>query len=163
MRCVFCSCLQSRVIDSRQSEDGSSIRRRRECESCGRRFTTYERIDLVPLLVVKRDQTREQFDINKLRAGIVKACEKRPVPISSIDKLTHDIEQQLYRQSDSEITSIMVGELVMDGLKALDEVAYVRFASVYRQFRDIQTFRDELNKLLAEYEPGTADGDPAAR
>lgn len=163
MRCVFCNCLQSRVIDSRQSEDGSSIRRRRECESCGRRFTTYERIDLVPLMVVKRDQTREQFDINKLRAGIVKACEKRPVSLEAINKMAQDIEQKLYRQSDSEITSIMIGELVMDSLKAMDEVAYVRFASVYRQFRDIQTFRDELNKLLVELEPGTADGEPAAR
>jgi len=163
MRCIFCKCMQSRVIDSRQSEDGTSIRRRRECEKCGRRFTTYERIDLVPLMVVKKDQTREQFDINKLRAGIVKSCEKRPVPLSAIDQLTHDIEQKLYCQSDAEITSIMIGELVMDGLKALDEVAYVRFASVYRQFRDIQTFRDELNKLLAEFEPGTADGDSANR
>ncbi len=163
MRCVFCNCMQSRVIDSRQSEDGSSIRRRRECESCGRRFTTYERIDLVPLMVVKRDQTREQFDINKLRAGIVKACEKRPVSLETINKMAQDVEQKLYRQSDSEITSVMIGELVMDGLKAMDEVAYVRFASVYRQFRDIQTFRDELNKLLVELEPGTADGEPAAR
>ena len=163
MRCVFCNCLQSRVIDSRQSEDGTSIRRRRECESCGRRFTTYERIDLVPLIVVKKDQTREQFDVNKLRSGIVKACEKRPVPLSEIDKLVREIEKTLYRQSDSEITSIMVGELVMDGLKKLDEVAYVRFASVYRQFRDIQTFRDELNKLLSEYEPGTSDGEMPVR
>ena len=150
MRCVFCNCLQSRVIDSRQSEDGTSIRRRRECERCGRRFTTYERIDLVPLMVVKRDQTREQFDINKLRAGIIKSCEKRPVPLSEIDKLARDIEQKLYAQSDAEITSVMIGELVMEGLKVLDEVAYVRFASVYRQFRDIQTFRDELNKLLTD-------------
>ena len=163
MRCVFCSCLQSRVIDSRQSEDGTSIRRRRECESCGRRFTTYERIDMVPLIVVKKDQTREQFDVNKLRSGIVKACEKRPVPLSEIDRLVQDIEKKLYKQSDSEITSIMVGELVMDGLKKLDEVAYVRFASVYRQFRDIQTFRDELNKLLSEYETGTSDGDMPVR
>jgi len=163
MRCVFCNCLQSRVIDSRQSEDGTSIRRRRECEHCGRRFTTYERIDLVPLIVVKRDQTREQFDVNKLRAGIVKACEKRPVPLSDIDQMVQDIEKKLYKQSDSEITSIMVGELVMDGLKKLDEVAYVRFASVYRQFRDIQTFRDELNKLLSEYEPGTSDGETPVR
>ena len=157
MRCIFCSCMQSRVIDSRQSEDGMSIRRRRECEKCGRRFTTYERIDLVPLMVVKKDQTREQFDVNKLRSGIIKSCEKRPVSLSSIDELVRDIEQKLYRQADSEITSIMIGELVMDGLKALDEVAYVRFASVYRQFRDIQTFRDELNKLLSDFEPGTTD------
>ena len=163
MRCIFCSCMQSRVIDSRQSEDGMSIRRRRECEKCGRRFTTYERIDLVPLMVIKKDQTREQFDVNKLRSGIIKSCEKRPVSLSSIDELVRSIEQKLYAQSDSEITSIMIGELVMDGLKALDEVAYVRFASVYRQFRDIQTFRDELNKLLAEFEPGTADGDIANR
>ena len=113
--------------------------------------------------MVKKDQTREQFDINKLRSGIIKACEKRPVPLSSIDRLARDIEQKLYAQSDSEITSIMIGELVMDGLKALDEVAYVRFASVYRQFRDIQTFRDELNKLLSDFEPGTADGASAAR
>ena len=163
MRCVFCSCLQSRVIDSRQSEDGTSIRRRRECEKCGRRFTTYERIDMVPLIVVKKDQTREQFDVNKLRSGIVKACEKRPVPLSEIDKLVREIEKKLYCQSDAEITSIMVGELVMDGLKKLDEVAYVRFASVYRQFRDIQTFRDELNKLLSEYETGTSEGEMPVR
>ena len=148
MRCVFCNCLQSRVIDSRQSEDGTCIRRRRECERCGRRFTTYERIDLVPLMVVKRDQTREQFDINKLRAGIIKSCEKRPVPLSEIDKLARDIEQKLYAQSDAEITSVMIGDLVMEGLKKLDEVAYVRFAAVYRQFKDIQTFREELDKLV---------------
>ena len=163
MRCVFCNCMQSRVIDSRQSEDGTSIRRRRECEQCGRRFTTYERIDLVPLMVVKKDQSREQFDINKLRSGIIKSCEKRPVPLDTIDRMARDIEQKLYRQSEGEITSIMIGELVMDALKEVDEVAYVRFASVYRQFRDIQTFRDELNKLLAELEPGTADGETAAR
>lgn len=157
MRCVFCDCLQSRVVDSRQSEDGTSIRRRRECERCGRRFTTYERIDLVPLMVIKKDETREQFDINKLRSGIIKACEKRPVSLSSIDALSREIEQKLYRRGDAEVTSIMIGEYVMEGLKKLDEVAYVRFASVYRQFRDIQTFRDELNKLLADFEPGITD------
>jgi transcriptional repressor NrdR len=146
-------------VDSRQSEDGTTIRRRRECESCGRRFTTYERIDLVPLMVVKKDQTRETFDIGKLRAGIVKACEKRPVPLESIEKMVRGIEQKLNVQTDSEITSKMIGELVMDGLKNLDEVAYVRFASVYRQFRDIQSFRDELNKLLADFDSGTTDGD----
>lgn len=163
MRCVFCKCLQSRVIDSRQSEDGTSIRRRRECERCGRRFTTYERIDLVPLMVVKKDQTREQFDINKLKSGIIKSCEKRPISLEQIDALAREVEQKLYSQSDAEITSFMIGELVMDALKQLDEVAYVRFASVYRQFRDIQSFRDELNKLLSEYEPGTADGEDANR
>ncbi|MDO4866289.1 MAG: transcriptional regulator NrdR [Clostridia bacterium] len=159
MRCAYCGCTQSRVVDSRQNDDGTSIRRRRECESCGRRFTTYERIDLVPLMIVKKDQTREAFDVEKLRSGIVKACEKRPVSLGRIDELVRDIEQKLNNQPDSEITSKMVGELVMDGLKSLDEVAYVRFASVYRQFRDIQSFRDELNKLLADFDSGTTDGD----
>ena len=159
MKCAYCGCTQSRVVDSRQNEDGASIRRRRECENCGRRFTTYERIDLVPLMVIKKDQTREAFDVEKLRSGIVKSCEKRPVSLGEIDALVRDIERKLNNQPDSEITSKMVGELVMDGLKRLDEVAYVRFASVYRQFRDIQSFRDELNKLLADFDGGTADGD----
>ena len=158
MKCAYCGCTQSRVVDSRQSEDGTSIRRRRECENCGRRFTTYERIDLVPLMVIKKDQTREAFDVEKLRSGIVKACEKRPVSLGKIDELVHEIEQKLNNQADSEITSENIGELVMEGLKRVDEVAYVRFASVYRQFKDIETFRDELNKLLADYNPGTADG-----
>ena len=161
MKCAYCGCTQSRVVDSRQSEDGTSIRRRRECENCGRRFTTYERIDLVPLMVIKKDQTREAFDVGKLRSGIVKACEKRPVPLEKIDVLVRDIEQTLNGLADSEITSKKIGELVMDGLKSLDEVAYVRFASVYRQFRDIQSFRDELNRLLADFDAGTADGEAA--
>lgn len=159
MKCAYCGCTQSRVVDSRQNEDGTSIRRRRECENCGRRFTTYERIELVPLMIIKKDQTREAFDVEKLRSGIVKSCEKRPVSLREIDELVREIERKLNNQPDSEITSKMVGELVMDGLKKLDEVAYVRFASVYRQFRDIQSFRDELNKLLADFDPGTADGE----
>lgn len=159
MKCAWCGCTQSRVVDSRQNEDGTSIRRRRECENCGRRFTTYERIELVPLMIIKKDQTREAFDVEKLRSGIVKSCEKRPVSLGEIDELVRDIERRLNNQPDSEITSKMVGELVMDGLKKLDEVAYVRFASVYRQFRDIQSFRDELNKLLADFDPGIADGE----
>ena len=159
MKCAYCGCTQSRVVDSRQSEDATTIRRRRECEKCGRRFTTYERIELVPLVVVKKDQTREAFDVSKLRSGIVKACEKRPVPLEQIEAMVRRIEQQLNSQTDSEITSKMIGELVMEGLKTLDEVAYVRFASVYRQFRDIQSFRDELNKLLPDFDPGTTDGD----
>ena len=158
MKCAYCGWTQSRVVDSRQSEDGTTIRRRRVCERCGRRFTTYERIDLVPMMVVKKDDTREPFDVEKLRTGIVKACEKRPVPLERIEALVRDIEQQLNSQADTEITSRMIGELVMDGLKNLDEVAYVRFASVYRQFRDIQSFRDELNKLLADFDPSSADG-----
>ncbi len=163
MRCPYCGRLQSRVVDSRQSEDGSSIRRRRECEGCGRRFTTYERIDMVPLIVVKKDQTRETFDVNKLRAGMVKACEKRPVSLSRIDELARDIERRLTNLPEAEVTSQKIGEMVMDGLKELDEVAYVRFASVYRQFRDIQTFRDELNKLLTDFEPGKTDGNASGR
>lgn len=163
MRCPYCGRLQSRVVDSRQSEDGSSIRRRRECEGCGRRFTTYERIDMVPLIVVKKDQTRETFDVNKLRAGMVKACEKRPVSFSRIDELARDIERRLTNLPEAEVTSQKIGEMVMDGLKELDEVAYVRFASVYRQFRDIQTFRDELNKLLTDFEPGKTDGNASGR
>ncbi len=152
MKCVFCNCTQSRVIDSRQSEDGLTIRRRRECERCSRRFTTYERIDMIPLMVVKKDQTREPFQADKLRPGIVKACEKRPVPLSAIEDLIAEIERSAYSQGDAEITSQMIGEMVMEGLKKLDEVAYVRFASVYRQFRDIKTFMDELNKLLTDGE-----------
>lgn len=163
MKCPYCCSIESRVVDSRQSEDGSSIRRRRECDNCKRRFTTYERVDMVPLIVVKKDQTRETFDVSKLRSGIIKACEKRPVPLEKIDAMVNEIERTLAASSDAEVTSQRIGEMVMDGLKKLDEVAYVRFASVYRQFRDIQTFRDELNKLLTEYEPGTADGTSSGR
>ena len=159
MKCAYCGCTQSRVVDSRQNDDGTSIRRRRECENCGRRFTTYERIELVPLMIIKKDQTREAFDVEKLRSSIVKSCEKRPVSLGEIDALVRDIERKLNNQPDSEVTSKTVGELVMEGLKQLDEVAYVRFASVYRQFRDIQSFRDELNKLLNDFDAGTADGE----
>ena len=147
MRCIYCGCEESRVIDSRSTEDGNSIRRRRECENCGRRFTTYEKIDTIPLMVVKKDRRREPFDSEKLRQGIIKACEKRPVSMEDINELTRSIEMKAHN-SDQEITSTQLGEMVMDGLRQLDEVAYVRFASVYRQFKDIQTFLDELNSLL---------------
>ena len=150
MRCVYCNCTDSRVIDSRSTEDGNAIRRRRECEGCGRRFTTYEKIDTVPLMVIKKDKSRQTFDAEKLRAGIIKSCEKRPVPLKDIDALVRNIEMKAYNSYDQEISSQVLGEMVMDGLKDLDEVAYVRFASVYRQFRDIQTFMDELSKLLGE-------------
>jgi transcriptional repressor NrdR len=142
------------VIDSRQTDDNSAIRRRRECEGCGRRFTTYEKIDTVPLMVIKKDKSRQPFDSSKLRTGIIKACEKRPVSLAEIDKLVREVEMKAYNSFDQEITSQAIGELVMDGLKKLDEVAYVRFASVYRQFKDIQTFMDELNKLLTDKEFG---------
>ena len=150
MRCVYCNCTDSRVIDSRSTEDGNAIRRRRECEGCGRRFTTYEKIDTVPLMVIKKDKSRQTFDAEKLRAGIIKSCEKRPVPLKDIDALVRNIEMKAYNSYEQEISSQVLGEMVMDGLKDLDEVAYVRFASVYRQFRDIQTFMDELSKLLGE-------------
>ena len=154
VKCIYCNCTESRVIDSRQTEDNSAIRRRRECEGCGRRFTTYEKIDTVPLMVIKKDKSRQPFDSVKLRAGIIKACEKRPVSLGEIDKLVREIEMKAYNSFDQEVTSQAIGEMVMDGLKRLDEVAYVRFASVYRQFKDIQTFMDELNKLLSDKEFG---------
>ena len=148
MRCIYCGCSESRVIDSRPSEEGDSIRRRRECENCGRRFTTYEKVDMLPLMVVKKDMRREPFDSAKLKTGVVKACEKRPVSIAEIDELVRQVEMQAYSSYDQEISSTQLGELVMERFRTLDEVAYVRFASVYRQFRDIQTFMDELNRLL---------------
>ena len=147
MRCIYCGCEESRVVDSRSVEDGNSIRRRRECEKCGRRFTTYEKVDTIPLMVVKKDKRREPFDSEKLRQGILKACEKRPVSISDIDELTSRIEMKAYA-NDQEITSAEIGEMVMEGLKELDKVSYVRFASVYRQFTDLENFIEELNKLL---------------
>ncbi len=154
LKCIYCNCTESRVIDSRQTDDNSAIRRRRECEGCGRRFTTYEKIDTVPLMVIKKDKSRQAFDSAKLRAGIIKSCEKRPVSLAEIDKLVREIEMKAYNSYDQEITSQALGEMVMDGLKKLDEVAYVRFASVYRQFKDIQTFMDELNKLLSDKDFG---------
>ena len=149
MKCIYCGCSESRVIDSRPSEDGEAIRRRRECEGCGRRFTTYEKVDPLPLMVVKKDQRREAFDSAKIKLGVVKACEKRPVPMAEIDGLVHEVERQAYSSYDQEITSTQLGEMVMERLARLDEVAYVRFASVYRQFRDIETFMDELTRLLS--------------
>ncbi len=148
MKCIYCGCEESRVIDSRSTEDGASIRRRRECENCGRRFTTYEKVDTIPLMVVKKDHRREPFDSEKLRQGILRACEKRPISMEAINQLTRSVEMKAYA-SDQEITSAQLGEMVMEELKRLDEVAYIRFASVYRQFKDIQTFRDELNTLLS--------------
>jgi len=150
VKCVYCNGTDSRVVDSRQTDDGAAIRRRRECEGCGRRFTTYEKIDTVPLMVVKKDKRRQPFDSAKLRAGIIKACEKRPVALAAIDELVREVEMRAYNAYDQEVKSEVIGEMVIEGVKALDEVAYVRFASVYRQFTDIQTFRDELNKLLTD-------------
>lgn len=150
MKCPFCGIEESKVIDSRPTDEGERIRRRRECTSCGKRFTTYEIIENVPIIVVKKDKSRESFDRNKLFNGIQRACEKRPVPTETIYKMVDSIESSIQNSLDREVTSVHIGEMVMDKLKGIDEVAYVRFASVYRQFKDINTFMDELAKLLSE-------------
>ena len=149
MKCPFCSYSESKVIDSRPAEEGATIRRRRECLACSKRFTTYEIIERMPLVVVKRDGSRESFDRVKLINGMVRACEKRPVSLSRLEQIADEIEQELQGALDREVSSEYIGELVMSRLKDLDQVAYVRFASVYRQFKDISTFLEELNKLLA--------------
>ena len=148
MKCLFCGCTESKVIDSRSTEEGTSIRRRRECVQCGRRFTTYETVETTPVLVVKTGGNRQAFDVNKIKNGIIKACEKRPVPMYKIDKLVEDIRKTVYNSLEQEISSKVIGEMVMNGLKDIDEVAYVRFASVYRQFKDISTFMKELEALV---------------
>jgi transcriptional repressor NrdR len=148
MKCLYCSCTDSKVIDSRSADDDKAIRRRRECTGCGRRFTTYETIEVTPVLVVKNNGTRESFNAEKIRNGIIKSCEKRPVSIDMLDNMIDEIEVIIQNSLDREVSSERIGELVMDKLKKIDEVAYVRFASVYRQFKDINTFMNELNKLL---------------
>lgn len=148
MKCPFCGFEESKVIDSRPADEGERIRRRRECIQCSRRFTTYEIIESVPIVVVKKDQSREVFDRMKLFNGILRACEKRPVSTEEIEKAVDEIELTIQNSLDREVTSIQIGELAMDKLKDIDDVAYVRFASVYRQFKDINTFMDELSKIL---------------
>ncbi len=150
MKCPYCSYEESKVIDSRSADDGERIRRRRECLNCGKRFTTHEVIETVPIIVVKRDKSREVFDRNKLTAGILRACEKRPVSLTQIEEMVDNIEAKIQSSLDREITTMQIGELAMEEIKKVDEVSYVRFASVYRQFKDINTFLDELNKLLTE-------------
>lgn len=149
MKCPFCSYEESKVIDSRPTDEGERIRRRRECLNCKKRFTTYEIIESLPIIVIKKDKSREVFNRDKLLNGLLRACEKRPVSLDSLDKMIDDIESNLQNSLDREISSEKIGELVMDKLKDIDEVAYVRFASVYRQFKDIGTFMNELNKLLS--------------
>ncbi|MBO4940600.1 MAG: transcriptional repressor NrdR [Clostridia bacterium] len=148
MRCLFCGHLESKVIDSRSTEEGTTIRRRRECLECGKRFTTYEKIETIPMIVVKKDGLRETWDREKVLNGILRACEKRPVTLSDIEKLIDDIESKLYNMLEREVTSEKIGEMVMERLKDLDDIAYVRFASVYRQFKDINSFMDELAKII---------------
>ena len=150
MRCPFCAHPESKVIDSRPADEGASIRRRRECLACHKRFTTYETMESLPLMVVKKDGSRQSFDRNKVLGGLIRACEKRPVSYATLVAIVNDIEQTLQSQMDREVRSAQIGELVMDRLKKVDEVSYVRFASVYRQFKDINTFLDELNKLLED-------------
>ncbi|MGI6169117.1 MAG: transcriptional regulator NrdR [Christensenellales bacterium] len=150
MKCIYCGFADSKVVDSRPTEDGASIRRRRECIQCQKRFTTYEKIEHTPILVIKKDGRREEFVSDKIVSGLRKACEKRPVSAAALDKLAEDIEKEIHNSMVKEITSQQIGEMIMARLKGLDEVAYVRFASVYRQFKDINTFMQELNKLLHE-------------
>lgn len=150
MKCPFCGYTESKVIDSRPTDESERIRRRRECMSCSKRFTTYEIIESVPVIVVKRDKSRESFNREKLFNGMLRACEKRPVSVEDLEKAVNEIETDIQNSLDREVTSVKIGELAMEKLKELDEVAYVRFASVYRQFKDINTFMDELAKLLGE-------------
>ncbi|WP_294474910.1 transcriptional regulator NrdR [uncultured Intestinimonas sp.] len=148
MKCPYCGTLESKVVDSRPAEEGTSIRRRRECLECHKRFTTYETVESLPLIVIKKDGSRQTFDRDKLLGSMLKACEKRSVPLAKLQELAREIEQSLQNDMEREVSSADIGELVMERLKDVDEVAYVRFASVYRQFKDIGTFMDELNKLL---------------
>ncbi|WP_277673859.1 transcriptional regulator NrdR [Piscibacillus halophilus] len=148
MRCPNCDAKNTRVLDSRPIDEGRSIRRRRECESCHYRFTTFERVEEIPLIVVKKEGTREEFNREKLKRGLIKACEKRPVSIEEIERIAFDVEKELRNQGNSEIISEDIGELIMDRLAEVDEVAYVRFASVYRQFKDINVFMNELNEMI---------------
>ena len=148
MKCPYCGNPDTRVIDSRPAEDGSSIRRRRSCDTCGKRFTTYEKVETIPLIVIKKDNNREQYDRGKIEKGILQACYKRPVPAEVIRKTVEQIETEIFNREEKEIPSKVIGEIVMHKLKDLDEVAYVRFASVYREFKDVNTFMEELKSIL---------------
>ena len=148
MKCPYCGLDNTRVVDSRPADDNNSIRRRRICDSCGKRFTTYEKVETIPLVVIKKDRAREQYDRRKIEAGIMRACYKRPVSAQSIRDAIDDVEKDIFSREEKEIESKAIGEIVMERLKSLDGVAYVRFASVYREFKDINTFMDELKKLL---------------
>ena len=150
MRCLYCGNLESKVVDSRSTDDGTAIRRRRECLNCGRRFTTYEKIESVPIIVVKKDGSRQPYDREKLQRGIMNACASRPVSIDMVDHMLDVIETTVHNSLEREVSSVKIGEMVMDRLRKIDEVSYVRFASVYKQFKDIDTFKAELEKLVAK-------------
>ncbi len=148
MKCPFCSSENTRVIDSRPADDNNSIRRRRMCDECGKRFTTYEKVETIPLIVIKKDNNREQYDRAKIEAGVLRACHKRPISANDINKLIDEVETEIFAREEKEIPSDEIGEIVMDKIKDLDDVAYVRFASVYREFKDVNTFMSELKKML---------------
>lgn len=148
MKCPFCSSDNTRVIDSRPADDNSSIRRRRLCDECGKRFTTYEKVETIPLIVIKKDNNREQYDRAKIEAGVLRACHKRPVSANQINKLVDEVEVDIFNREEKELSSSEIGEIVMNKLEELDPVAYVRFASVYREFKDVNTFMNELKKIL---------------
>ena len=148
MKCPFCNQDNTRVVDSRPADDNTAIRRRRMCDACGKRFTTYEKVETIPLIVIKKDQNREQFDRSKIEAGVLRACHKRPVSAEQIHRLVDDVETEVFNLEEREIPSSVIGEIVMDKLKDLEAVAYVRFASVYREIKDVNTFMDELKKIL---------------
>lgn len=148
MKCPFCGVDSTRVIDSRPAEDNCSIRRRRECDECGKRFTTYEKVETIPLTIIKKDKIREAYDRSKIESGVIKSCHKRPIPVEEIEQCIDRIETAIFNMERKEVESSVVGEVVMNELKLLDQVAYVRFASVYRQFKDVNTFMDEVKKLL---------------
>ena len=148
MRCPYCNNSDTRVIDSRPAEDGNSIRRRRCCDECGKRFTTYEKVETIPLIVIKKDSNREQYDRSKIEGGVLRACYKRPISAAEIQKTIDKIETEIFNREEKEIPASIIGEIVMDNLKQLDEVAYVRFASVYREFKDVNTFMSEIKKIL---------------
>lgn len=150
MKCPYCGCAESKVVDSRPTDEGERIRRRRECFNCSKRFTTYEIVETTPLMIVKRDNSREPFDREKLTNGLLRACEKRPISLDQIDEVIDKVESRIYGSMEREVSSKKVGEITLEYLKDLDEVAYVRFASVYRQFADIHSFMDELEKMLKE-------------
>ena len=148
MKCPYCSATDTRVIDSRLAEDGSSIRRRRCCDECGKRFTTYEKVETIPLIVIKKDNNREQYDRSKIEGGILSACYKRPISAEDIQRTIEKIETEIFSREEKEIPTSVIGEIVMEKLKELDEVAYVRFASIYREFKDVNTFMSEIKKIL---------------
>ena len=148
MKCPYCNHLDTKVIDSRPIDDGTAIRRRRICDACGKRFTTYEKVETIPLLIIKKDNTRENYDRSKIADGLLRACHKRPVPLKDINAMIDGIESDIFNREEREIPSSVIGEMVMDRLKDLDSVAYVRFASVYREFKDVNTFLSELKKML---------------